>query len=234
MRTSIRIDPTARAATAAIVLLLLAGGAQAQAPKWNRKVAEIEAALHRRDWEGAREASAVTIKDLIRRAPFEPTTLDLGARILVFQAIAEANLGAISDAVWHWQAAANFLGDLEALDLSAFGVAEEVLTETSTSPRGGRPPSSDEAADYRQVQVLKSVKPELPRKVRDLYPSGFVEVAIEVDLEGRARNPEVTNVGAVDAMVLPALEALKDWRFLPASRNEERIRVRYELRIRYM
>ena len=222
------------AGPACLLLLLSAPTLAASLGKWQKKLDQAEARLASKDWQGTFGDSSALIRGLVDKNTLDPGATELAAQALVLQAIAEANLGMNEEAVWHWQAAGGMIDGLSELDLSDYGLAEALLkgsADREPDSSGGRGSGKGE---YEKVVILRTVKPQAPKAVRKRFANGALTMEVVIDLSGRPSRPIVKSQGPVPMMVFPILDAVRQWRFTPASRDGEPLRVVYELKIDYL
>ena len=80
--------------------------------------------------------------------------------------------------------------------------------------------------------------PKLIRKVNPLYPdvlrqnrvSGFVDVVCVIGVDGKAKDFDIISSSHTE-FELPAIEALKRWRFQPAERNGVPVEIKVKQRM---
>lgn len=88
------------------------------------------------------------------------------------------------------------------------------------------PPSSD--AGY-----LQNPKPRYPRAARLRGMEGVVVLSVDVDAGGRPTGVQVKNSSGFTLLDEAALEAVRDWRFVPASRGGRPIAAPVEVPVRF-
>jgi hypothetical protein len=153
------------------------------------------------------------------------------AIVAAYRALAAAALGEDADAVWHWQVALNLWPDLDYEELArAFEVAPELSNiglppfrasrkisdgGGQAPPPGSRPPSLDPRTDVRLGFMLGPF--------RDAKTPPFIFSAqLMIGVDGRQHSPRVLTVPwDRGAETYSALEALRRWRYTPATVNGE-------------
>lgn len=182
------------------------------------ELAVIDARLHRGEWEEARIAALARIE--ADRAKPEPQDL---ARDVSRLALAEAGLGRKEDALWHWGVAQNLdRAALSPAELASFGAPGELLAQhplrhLDEAPAGLRVYRPDDP----DILPPRRTAGELPKLAED-PKGGVLRIQGIVDHEGRFLAPTVLGEGAPDT-IYRVLEALRDWRYLPARRNLRRV-----------
>lgn len=106
----------------------------------------------------------------------------------------------------------------------AEGVPAGSTGETGTAlPAGG---------DISAPRVLDRVIPPYPEDARLSGRQGQVVVEMVIDEEGRASGARVVN-GLSETLDAAALEAVAAWRFKPATRNGEPVRVLFRVTVEF-
>ena len=80
--------------------------------------------------------------------------------------------------------------------------------------------------------VLFKIDPEYSEEARKAKYSGVVVLGIEVDASGRVRNLQVVK-GIGLGLDERALEAVKQWRFKPGSKNGKPVNVRARIEVNF-
>jgi hypothetical protein len=210
------------AGTAVAVLALRASAqtsaAPASVPVAAPELAAIDAQLHRGEWEAARAGALARVE--ADRAKLEPQDL---ARDVSRLALAEAGLGRTEDALWHWGVAQNLdRAALAPAELASFGAPGELLAQhplrhLDEAPAGLKVYRVDDPG----ILPPSRTAGELPKLAED-PKGGVLRIQGIVDPEGRFLAPTVLGEGSPDT-IYRVLEALRDWRYLPARRNLRRV-----------
>jgi Gram-negative bacterial TonB protein C-terminal len=222
------------------LLLLLAAvpsGAHAVTDKWVKEITRLEKGLAEKDWKGTLDRAVRVRQSMVERIDNAEELIKPLAQTLAVQALAEANLGRDDDAAWHWQAAQTWLDGLEKKDLSGYGRAKEVLTPPAAGSlppvATGAVPSVTGQKSYQPVRIRQTLHPVFPSSLRKSGKEGKVRVRLIIGADGRAGQPRVLAAGIVPSMAFPVLDALRQWRFDPASEGKRPVAVEYELEIHY-
>jgi len=97
------------------------------------------------------------------------------------------------------------------------------------------PASARAGQDVVKPVLLSKVEPKYTQEARDAKIQGEVEVYVEVGADGRAHNLKIQQ-GLDPGLDEKALEAIRDWRFQPATKDGQPVpagavvRIRFELR----
>lgn len=86
--------------------------------------------------------------------------------------------------------------------------------------------------DVKPPKVIHYVEPEFSPSSQDAYVEGVVRIAAVVNLDGLPANLEVTKGLNAEEDKL-AIEALKQWRFKPGTKNDRPVRVKINVEINF-
>ena len=197
---------------------------------WRRRADELDAALRSSSVMTATlAAAAVLSEEIAAGATFGGS--DLLARAVALKALAEAGLGRVEEAAWHWQEAQNLAVELRYLDLTPYGAAGELL---AGHPLRWPPGEVEQAtAGTSPTGTGEQVAPKAVANPAPRFPptrAGRPEVAtveLVVGADGWPRDPLVLH--GQGAAVHTALEALREWRFEPARRDGKPVAARYRV-----
>lgn len=184
--------------------------------------------------EHARGPNAVSLDGIL--APEEGLTL---GRAVAYQAIAEAALGRQEEARWHWYLAQNLDGSLRNLDLTPYGAAGDFLRRHVLAPPEEQHaelvdvldpvrPEGSASTSFKEPERTKTVYPRRPQDLshRDRF-SESVYTLITVNKEGLIEQPLVVSGNLYPGMLYKAFDALRQWRFTPATLDGKPVPYRY-------
>jgi hypothetical protein len=162
------------------------------------------------EWAGLSERSAALGKRLARNAHRDPSTY---GEIATYRALAHFHLGQTREATWDWQVALNLASDLAIAEMAKHPDAADGFATTGVPLI-----QLDRDPDVRPARVTKMTRPTI-LTVSDARrrPAAF-GVRLIVGVDGVPHSPQV--VGEVrdeGDRVYSALEALREWRFEPAT-----------------
>ena len=195
----------------------------------------IEQQLQRGEWA---PALAAIQREVDRALQPEGGALGLG-RLVAWRAIAEAGLGRAEDASWDWQMAQNLTGapPFDAAELAAYGapgklLAERRLRKVGEAPAGleVRKPGSatGTAGEVLAAKKIEGAAPELPAVLRARSIPKWLTAELVVDAEGRPRDPVVL-VSRLPEMTYAVLQAVRGWKFAPATAGGAPVASFYDL-----
>jgi TonB family protein len=170
---------------------------------------------------------------------------DTAATALALEALAEAGVGETSAAVCRWNVAQSLDPKLTSADLSPFGAAGELLNQRSDKVRpsseiaerlGTSPPNllqkPGDSAEVKRPQIISRTRPKYTAFARRANVEGKVVVESVIEKDG-----SVSHVRVLQSLTLgldmSAMEAVCGWRFNPATRNGEPVKVYYVLTVNF-
>lgn len=89
----------------------------------------------------------------------------------------------------------------------------------SAPPRPDKPASGDESTVIFDAAYLRNPAPDYPPQSRRLEEEGMVKLKVRVNQEGRAIAVEVAQSSGFRRLDTAAVEAVRNWRFVPARRD---------------
>lgn len=206
--------------------LLAAAGAvplaARSAKKVQRDLGEIESLLRADDWHSAKEAADDLLSDLAwKRAKGERAREQFSA-VLGLRALAEAGLGEVQTATWDWTAAGEIAPGVLTVDERGFGTASRALSDAllhlplamqmGTGPRGN--------ARIVPPERVTATKPGDTRLGRSVRVRGGIVIGMVIDetgLPAAVKRLAEDQLSERPAEVVVMLEAVRSWRFRPAT-----------------
>ncbi len=176
-------------------------------------VGEADALLRREKWAPAIELLRSREAKIAAQAGGRGAWL---ARL----AVAEAGEGRSDEALWHW-AAANSLdsGLFSGGELRSFGAAGALLAGHPPRQPGEAPAGVALQPPGPDVRGVARKEGEMPVLGHGTWaPREWLRLEIVVDEQGRPRDPVVLSACCAES-AYQALEAVRGWRFAPATRN---------------
>lgn len=173
-------------------------------------MADLTRMAARGEWADLSERSAALGKRLARNAHRDPSTY---GEIATYRALAHFHLGQTREATWYWQVALNLASDVAIAEMAKHPDAADGFAATGVpSIQLERDP------DVRPARVTKMTRPTI-LTVSDARrrPAAF-GVRLIVGVDGVPHSPQVVGeVRGEGDRVYSALEALREWRFEPAT-----------------
>ncbi len=192
--------------------------------QWANRFENLSRAAYGAQWDAlAREA--VSLGEVMARARHrDPRPF---AVVSAYRALAAAGLGDATDAVWHLQVALSLWPDLDygeleraidiapmlsSVSLPAFRANRQTSDGSGqTAPRNARPPMIDRHSETR-LNFLVAGFSDTTR------PPFAFSAQTRIGIDGRHHSPRVlTSPSERGAETYSALEALRRWRFKPAT-----------------
>jgi TonB family protein len=152
----------------------------------------------------------------------------VAGRFLTAMAIAEVRLGELDASAWHWQMAQNISAEFRNQQFDDFPDAAPFFKETLLPARryvedlarffDGAWGAVLEGCRFRisPPLVKTKVEPRYPLGLSHHHIGGFTRVTVVIDTKGRTREPIVDTGSGFVSLDLAAMDALKDWVYVPA------------------
>ncbi|HEY2291878.1 MAG TPA: energy transducer TonB [Thermoanaerobaculia bacterium] len=215
----------------------LFGGVAPMAPP-QKEVVDL---LTARKWLAARDLAHA---QLLVLAGYVDQYPGLAATALALEALADAGLGHEARALCHWNTAQSLDVKLRDADLSAFGAPGELLKSHSVKPHapGQEPlqlPQTEKdpqkaplKEDVQRPRLVSRPSPQYTPEAQKAKVEGTVILEAILEKDGSVSHGRILQ-DQPKGLGLSALEALCDWRFKPAMKNGEPVRVYYVLNVNF-
>lgn len=220
-----------------------------QIQEWLNESAAIDRVLAAGEWEAALRNSNEILVEMSQMLVSRGS--ELIGNALVQRAVAQQGIGENDDAAWDaWVASELWQPARESLErYGAEGLA--LLEALSEEPEIELDLVADSGLGLvtlssREEEVVEGPKGEVlrPKKIHappPMYPVGLRQARVEavvvvetiIDTNGRPRRPRVIKSGLHPTLVLNAMEAVKRWRFRPATAGGEPVEVEYTLSVNF-
>jgi TonB family protein len=177
-----------------------------------------------------REARRQTIKlinsmmDNLNRGDRQVYTLAL---TVAYRAVAEAGLQKYDEADWYWHVAQSMYPKF---DVTPYGEAGAwlIARNTETIETTDAPPSA-----VQQPVCLDRKDPKYPLGAVVGNVAEPITVKVLIDSDGTVRHPTLLTPTAAPTLVYAATEAVKKWRFQPASVDGKPTPYEFELTVNF-
>lgn len=227
--------------------LLAPNEGQQQLELWQKEYQDILADLHggkRSSDKRARKHAFALYEDVVDRAVSGEVLCQIAGRVLTLLAIAETRLGDRNAGAWHWQMAQNVSAELRGVEFADFPDVAPFLKASlipETRWEELRQHVTTKSAEGAQEERQNLVSPRLKKKVPPRYPAGLKGQLIEgktiihaiIDEEGRVREPVVQRGCGHVSLDLAAMEALREWKYAPATRDGMPFAVRLNVTVSF-
>lgn len=208
--------------------------------RWLGLLEDSEQALEAGEWKKAKRNTDRVLAQMRERIEGGDQVEKLLGTASLLRAVAEAGLGNEEAAVWDFVAAQTLVPAFSEMDLGRFGDAAAVLDPWRLTV--GKPKMElalarwdDEGAGEDGIlppRKLRAPVPEYPYAKDQACIEGLVTLQTLIDEKGL---PKVARIVRTPDPLLAfvSLEALRDWRFEPASKGGEPVSVYYDLLFNY-
>jgi len=192
--------------------------------------------------------------DMLRRVGEGSFGRELVGYTLLGLAVAEARLGREADAAWDWLAAQNIAPELSRRRFTVFddvaGVLEahrieqskwlELEAKRAERAAGGEPEDTSARVGLTPdggiiipPTVVKKVPPVYPEGARQFRLQRVVTVEVVIDMAGVPRDPFVISGCEAVGFCATALDAVRQWRYAPATRDGKPVEVYMTIDVTY-
>lgn len=157
-------------------------------------------------------------------------TAQLLAIAVVHKALALAGLGNEQDALWYWRGAIGIYPAVARSDMSMFGAPGKFLAEHPTEHFDGSVPPG---AHIEPPKVVTKVQPKYPNASARDAAQASVLIECVIGLDGRAHAPEIVGDVPAPFIAYAALDALRQWRFTPATADGKPVPVLFRMTVNF-
>ena len=211
--------------TYGIAVLLLASSAATAPNAWQKEIDQSASNLQAGHYAASSQIIDRTIAQMVDRLGAGQSENELFATALVHKALASAGRGEVDDALWYWYVAQEISPAVAKTDLSVFGTPGDYLAR--------HPLAQAEATTQLSAHAVKQVMPKFPAGASRFGIAGDLVVQIVIDKNGQPTLPRIVHPLPAPTLSYVALEALRRWRFEPATRNGEPVPAMFNLTVHY-
>jgi len=210
--------------TAALLMLLTTS---AFAQDWRGLLKDTDRDLRQGRYAEGRKTSIKLINsmmDNLNRGDRQAYTLAL---TVAYRAVAEAGLEKYDEADWYWHVARSLYPKFDVTpygEAGAWLAARTVCEYKSTDA----PPS-----EIQQPVCLNRREPKYPLGAVMGNVAAPITVRVLIDRDGTVRHPSLLSSTATPTLVYAATEAVKKWRFQPASVGGQATPMEFELTVNF-
>lgn len=191
---------------------------------WQKRMQSTHRLLQASDWSSAEVESQALFDELLSHLKAGEGSAALLAAATAQLALAESGLGKNDQAQWHLHLAQNLNPAFRDRGVEGYGIASQRLAADGLRAWNQPPPGSVvlslASPDILPPSILES--PHIVFRASEEILREFpqdLSVEVVVSPEGRPEHPVVRGSMINPTPVIASLEALRDWRFEPASRN---------------
>ena len=224
-----------------LIIVITTGGslsAERLGEAWRDQIAQSSDLLRSGHFAESLAISSRVADDMIAHLGTGPEAAEVLAVVLTHKALASAGLRRYDDAMWYWDLAAALYPAVTRSDVSMFGDAGAYL-------RDHMPPAEDDSLPVFHMEgpqaVGDLVAPRLLKKRFPSFPEGahafgledVTIVEVHVDQTGKVSRPHIVRRASAPSFSYVALEAMRNWRFAPGTKNRIPADMRYAVTVFY-
>jgi TonB family protein len=220
---------------AIVVMILTASPALAVekyiAERWNSRLVTTTGMLKAGSYNAALPVLRKLIDEMLSMlGPGDEATYVLVVP-LIQMAMAEEGAGDHDAAMWHWDMAQTLFPKAAETDLSSFGAPGETLKRNILS--NPNPPACIHIAAHEPLaKVVTHVSPKYPEGPRLFRERGIVIMNLTIAADGSISEPRVVKP-LPTPLTYAALEAVRQWKFAPATVEGKPVASNFCLTINY-
>ncbi|MGZ4779941.1 MAG: energy transducer TonB [Thermoanaerobaculia bacterium] len=213
------------AALAVLTLSATPSDKQQIIDRWQSSMQKSSDLLMSGNYQESLKITNSLIDDMVNRLGPGDSATQLFGGVLVQKALAHAGLGQEKDAIWYWHLAVNLYKPLATTDLSGYGrpglfLRDHPFVDARQDPNdvpGADPRDRMVPREMTPVKLVKKVAPSAPPVANEYGVSGRLTIEATVDENGGVFAVRVLRGLPMPTLTYLALEALKQWRFKPAT-----------------
>ncbi|HEV8239972.1 MAG TPA: energy transducer TonB [Thermoanaerobaculia bacterium] len=192
------------------------------------------------EWKKGRDIADSVLREMRDRIASGDASGDLLAVAYMFRSIGEAGMGDAESGAWDFGIAQTLYPAYSKVDLQPYGAAGELLTRSryaESAPsdparRPTQPPAEHGAGDVVPPRKLSGDKPEYPLAKAASCIENTILVRTIINQQGRPESPSLP-AGTDPVLGVAALDAVRTWRFEPATQDGKPVRVWFELSVNF-
>lgn len=184
--------------------------------EWKANLESIDQLLVAGKYNKAYKESSQLLRTMTDRIIEGEGAYPLMAAASVLRAVAESGRGNLGDAIFDLYLAKAFRADVSQFDFSRYGEIGVPLTEADLLPPKGQGKKVEEPG-VKPPKRTYSPTPDYPGAMKQACLQGRVIVATIITKEGRVSHPQVLHSDGGPVMACAAFEAIRHWRFKPAT-----------------
>jgi len=218
-----------------IVVILAASPAAAVekyiAERWNSRLVAATGMLKAGSYKDALPILNNLVNDMLSMlGPGDEATYVLVVPLIQI-AIAEEGIGDHAAALWHWDMAQTLYPKAAESDLSSFGAPGEALKRNILS--NPNPEACMHVVGKEPMaKVIQPVSPKYPEGPRKFRERGIVIMNLTIGADGSVSEPRVVKPLPAP-LTYAALEAVRLWKFAPATLDGKPVASNFCLTINY-
>lgn len=208
------------------ILLACALAVPVHAATWQGKIDESGARIRSGDYDGASKELDRIISEMVEQLGGGEADNQLFATALTYKAMAAGGQGSVDEALWDWYVAQDISPAVAKFDFTGFGTAGDLLKYHPMA-------AADAVTGGAPSQVLQRVVPKFPTGASRFGIFGDLIVQVVVDPSGAPTLPRIIHPLPAATLSFVALDALRQWRFQPATHNGQPVASVFNLTVHY-
>jgi TonB family protein len=204
--------------------------------QWKSRLQVANASLKAGDWKKGRDIADSVLREMRDRIASGDASGDLLAVAFMFRSIGEAGMGEIESASWDFGFAQTLYPAYGKVDLEPYGAAGTLLSQQRyVDGAPPDPPRNQVDASVGTVNPPRKVSgptPEYPLAKAASCIEQKIVVRAFIDAQGRPEKPSLPP-GTDPVLGVAALDAVRMWRFEPATQDGKPVRVILELTVNF-
>lgn len=226
----------------ALVLTLFATTMSAQ--DWRGMLQSADSDLREGDYFHARKMTIKLINSMMDNLNQGNAQMYTFGLTVAYRAVAEAGLKHYDDADWYWHVAQALYPNFRSqFDLRPYGEAGQWLANLKNDPAHSANASPTQLAslDRNGSDPPARQDPVCLNRREPKYPVGAaiskvgepVTIRVVIDESGSVHHPRLVSTATAPTLVFAATEAVKDWRFQPATIDGKAAAIPFDLTVNF-
>jgi hypothetical protein len=206
--------------------------------QWKDRLHVANESLQAGEWKKGFEVADAVLREMRDRIASGESSGALLAVALLFRSIGEAGLQRNRDAAWDFGTAQAFYPEYSKVDLKPYGAAGAALEPwryangAPSDPSKGALPRDQDHPGLTPPRKIAGARPEYPlAKAKSCIEHPIVVQTI-INESGETEFPSI-EPGTDPVLALAAFDAIRKWRFEPASRDAKPVRVYFLLAVNF-
>ena len=214
------------------------------AQNWKGLLHSTDEALRDGEYYHARRTSIKLINSMCDNLNTGDAAMYTFGLTVAYRAVAEAGLKNYDDADWYWHVAQNLWpGFTSQFDLTPYGDAGVWLANLKNDPQHTGEVNPPQIASLETTTSEPTVRqdPVCLNRRDPKYPVGAginkvgepITIRVLIDENGSVHHPKLVSGATAPTLVFAATEAVKDWKFQPATVDGKPVSTPFDLTVNF-